>query len=200
VSGTRPSIFVRGMAAGALVVALATGSGLLRGLRVDGVHMLPTLSVDDRVLVHRSFFELPRGAVVAYRSPLGNPELKLGRVIGVAGDRVEMDRRGLMIDGIALGGSEAEACLDELCLIGSEALGDHHYLTRRADRLEFLHFDARTVPAGYVFVLNDNRIDERDSRIYGAIPLQAVVGVASFVYFARDETGIRWDRMRRRVS
>lgn len=49
-------------------------------------------------------------------------------------------------------------------------------------------------------MLGDNRVDERDSRIYGAIPRAAVVGVLSFVYYASDETGIRWDRISRRVS
>lgn len=194
------SLFVRSMLAGALVTALLGRTGLLQSLQVAGVHMAPTLVANDRVLVHETLSNPALGDVVAYRTPLREGEVKLGRVVGVAGDRVEMDGRGLLVSGKPVSDGGAESCVDDACLTGSEVLGAHRYFTRRADRLDFLYFPVRTVPEGYVFVLNDNRIDERDSRIYGAIPLDAVAGVASIVYFASDETGIRWDRMNRRVS
>jgi len=85
-------------------------------------------------------------------------------------------------------------------LIATEAIGEHCYVTRKAGSLSSLLFAARTVPEGHVFVLNDNRVDERDSRVYGPIPSGAVVGIASFVYYASDESGIRWDRINRRIS
>lgn len=194
------SILLRSMVAGALVTALVGESGLLHSLRVASVNMVPTLEANDRVLVHRSLRGPGRGDVVAYRSPFSEGEVKVARVVGVAGDELEMDERGLLVGGRPVSDGSAEDCPDDACLTGSEVLGDHRYFTRRADRLDFLHFPRRTVPEGYVFVLNDNRIDERDSRIYGAIPLAAVVGVASIVYYASDEKGIRWDRMNRRVS
>lgn len=194
------SILLRSMLAGALVTALVGESGLLHSLRVASVNMAPTLEANDRVLVHRPLGGPDRGDVVAYRSPFSEGEVKVGRVVAVAGDEVEMDGRGLVVGGSPASDGSTDACVDDACLTGSEVLGDHRYFTRKADRLDFLHFPPRTVPEGYVFVLNDNRIDERDSRIYGAIPLGAVVGVASIVYYASDETGIRWDRMNRRVS
>lgn len=194
------SVFLRSMLAGALVTALLGRTGLLQSMQVAGVHMAPTLVANDRVFVHAPLSNPALGDVVAYRTPLREGEVKLGRVVGVAGDRVEMDGRGLLVRGKPASDGSAEACVDDACLTGSEVLGTHRYFTRRADRLDFLYFPVRTVPEGYVFVLNDNRIDERDSRIYGAIPLEAVVGVASIVYYASDEKGIRWDRMNRRVS
>lgn len=196
----RVGLFARSMLVGAALAALATGSGLLGSLQVSGINMVPTLAVDDRVLLHRPAGAPDHGDVVAYRTPFGGDEVKLGRIVALAGQRVEMDARGLLVDGREVSSAASASCADEACLTGLEALGSHRYFTRRADRLEFLHFAGRTVPDGYVFVLNDNRIDERDSRIYGAIPLHAVVGVASIVYYASDETGIRWDRMNRRIS
>jgi len=85
-------------------------------------------------------------------------------------------------------------------LLAAETVGDHTFFTRRADGLGALLFPRTMVPNGHVFVLSDNRVDERDSRIYGAIPHGAIVGVLSFVYYAFDETGIRWDRMSRPLS
>lgn len=198
---TLPSgLFVRSVLVGALLSALVTETGLLRSLHVSSVNMAPTLAMDDRVLLHRAAADPAAGTVVAYRSPFSEGEVKLGRIVALAGQRVEMDERGLSVDGQPVGEAAAASCDDESCLTQEESLGSHHYATRRAGSLDFLHFDGRVVPKGHVFVLNDNRIDERDSRIYGPIPSAAIVGVASFVYYASDETGIRWDRMNRRVS
>lgn len=195
-----PSLFVRSMLAGALAMAVVTQTGALHGLQVRGVNMAPTLAKDDRVLVHRPLGDLAAGDVIAYFTPFSADDVKVGRIVALPGSRVAMDERGLLVDGTTVAEGRQDDCSGEDCLTGPEVLGEHHYFTRRADRLDFLHFPERAVPEGYVFVLNDNRIDERDSRIYGAIPLHAVVGVASFVYYASDETGIRWDRMNRRVS
>lgn len=93
-----------------------------------------------------------------------------------------------------------DACREGSCPIHPETLGSHRYLARQAGSYEDLLFPSRAVPDGYVFVLSDNRVDDRDSRIYGVIPSSAIVGTASFIYYAHDETGIRWDRLSRRVS
>lgn len=193
-----PGVFVRSMLAGALMMAVVTETGALHGLHVAGVNMAPTLAKDDRVLVHRAIGDLAAGDVVAYATPFQADDIKVGRIVALPGERVAMDGEGLHVDGRPV--AATSDCSGEACLTGSEVLGAHRYSTRRADSLDFLHFPERKVPEGYVFVLNDNRIDERDSRIYGAIPLHAVVGIASFVYYASDESGIRWDRMNRRVS
>lgn len=93
-----------------------------------------------------------------------------------------------------------DACREGSCLIHPETLGSHRYLARQAGSYEDLLFPPREIPEGYVFVLSDNRVDDRDSRIYGVIPSSAIVGTASFIYYAHDETGVRWDRLSRRIS
>ena len=209
------------LAALVVVALLAPPLGLLRTLRVSSINMVPTLALDDHVVVRGYGSNPVRGDVIVYRSPFGD-DLLVGRIVAVSGDRVEMTAGGLHLDGHAvadaadapcpaepLAGSKAAehadpasaaACPGEDGLVSAETLGSHRYFTRNAGGLASLLFPQRTVPDDHVFVLNDNRIDERDSRIYGAIPLDAIVGVASFVYYAFDEMGIRWDRMNRRVS
>ncbi len=246
-----------GFAALGILFALAFPLGWLRTVRVSSINMAPTLVPDDRVMV-RSYGGEPRpGDVVVYRSPLSD-SLLVARVVAVAGETVEMDTDGLLLDGCPVAvpagarpAAEADdgtcsiesdrcashpACRTPTCAEGSgiasnhgeahaaqdsgnretkaeadaeaetnplvvtEAVGSHCYFTRTAGAFSSLFFERRGVPADHVFVLNDNRVDERDSRIYGAIPLEAVVGVASFVYYASDESGIRWDRINRRVS
>ena len=52
-----------------------------------------------------------------------------------------------------------------------------------------------TVPAGQVFMLGDNRNATKDSRYFGAVPLQDVVGKARQVWFSSNAGGVRWDRL-----
>jgi signal peptidase I len=53
-----------------------------------------------------------------------------------------------------------------------------------------------TVPQGEVFVLGDNRSNSKDTRNFGPVPLQDIVGKAQQVWFSRTaQDGVRWDRL-----
>ena len=52
-----------------------------------------------------------------------------------------------------------------------------------------------TVPDGHVFVLGDNRLSSADSRNFGTVPLQDILGRARQVWFSSDENGVRWGRL-----
>jgi len=215
---SRPHKPARGLATNLPTMLLLAAALLLHlrpvtMLRVSSINMAPTLALDDRVLV-RAWGSTPsHGDVVVYRSPFDDNHLQLGRVVALGGDRIELGEDGLRLDGspvtasacdesapCGLASGPGHGCLDEDCLLASESLGHHTFFTRRAGSLTGLMFPPTIVPEGHFFVLSDNRVDERDSRIYGAIPRDAVVGVLSFVYYASDETGIRWDRISRPVS
>ncbi|MFN2427961.1 MAG: signal peptidase I [Candidatus Binatia bacterium] len=188
-----------------LVLLILLQFGVVQTLRVSSVNMVPTLAPDDHVMVRAYGSEPALGDVVVYRSPFDYDHLQLGRIVAVEGEQVELAENGLHLDGRAAATQPASSCESAACeatenLIAVETVGGRSFYTRRADGLSSLMFDATVVPPGHVFVLSDNRVDERDSRIYGAIPHGAIVGVLSFVYYAFDETGIRWDRMNRPVS
>jgi signal peptidase I len=70
-----------------------------------------------------------------------------------------------------------------------------------APRKQGYRFGPVSVPRGTLFVLGDNRGDARDSRYWGFLPTEDVVGRVNLVYFSQDpRTGaVRWDRIGRPV-
>jgi len=57
-------------------------------------------------------------------------------------------------------------------------------------------FDAEwVVPSAAVFVLGDNRDEAKDSRSFGFVPLNDLVGRARQIWFSMGPSGVRWGRL-----
>jgi signal peptidase I len=167
----------------AVVIALVVKTFLLQAFYIKSVSMLPTLQEGNRVLVEKISYRLgepARGDIVvfgrafpgddavddslwtdvgdAFRGLLGMPnrghEDVVKRVIAVAGDRVE-GRDG----GVFVNGDEVE----EPYLDAEDATAD---------------FPPMTVPDDEIFVLGDNRDRSQDSRAFGPIEVDDIVGKA----------------------
>jgi signal peptidase I len=140
--------------AGALVLAALLGvrEFVLTPVAVHGVSMEPTVH-DGTALVARwaDPGDLRRGQLVVFRDPQG--ALALKRVVGVAGDRVAIRDAVLEVNGRPV----REPYVDE-------------------SRIDGTYFGPVQVPAGTVFVMGDNRAPSIDSRIYGPIAFNRVIG------------------------
>src|SRR2546423_5976687 len=132
-----------------------------RGFYVYGSCMEPNLKTGERVLASRVpyFLGSPgRGEVVIFRYP-GDPSKNyVKRIIGVAGDNVEIRRGRLYVNGDAA--SEPYKQL--------ESHGDYGPVRVRA---------------GSLFVLGDNRDQSNDSRYWGELPLANVEAKALLRYW-----------------
>lgn len=140
----------------ALVLVRAT---LAAPVRVASASMLPTYAVGDVVLVSRrppSLSDINRGDLVTFRSP-ENGRSALKRVIGLPGDSLVIKDAELYVNGHTV----AEPYVDH------ELIDGYYSRTYR-------------VPAGTVFVLGDNRGNSVDSRDYGPISADALLGRAVF--------------------
>jgi signal peptidase I len=153
-----------GVIGGGIAIALLVEAFLIQAFWIPSPSMEPTLDVGDRVLVNKlsyNFHDVHRGDVVVFERPPGastgeNGEIKdlIKRVIAVGGDTIE--------------GKDGEV------FVNGERI-DEDYLEpgTPTDNLPL-----ETIPEGHVFVMGDNRTNSEDSRIFGPIDEDVIVGRA----------------------
>lgn len=132
--------------------------------------MLPTLQIGDRLLVDKAYFKMSgvrRKDIVVFIPPpeAGKSEVMIKRVIGLPGDEV------VIKDGIVY--------------VNGEALEEPYELEKPRE-----DFGPVKVPADSFLVLGDNRNNSFDSRFWGAVPRQNIIGRAIFRYFPVNEIEI----------
>lgn len=144
-----------------------------------------------------------RGDVMVFRFPRDPSVDYIKRVVGIPGDKISYYENRLSVNGqlVPLDGAGEFEDRRRLLLFPqySEKLGDssHKILTelKKPSRIEpmdrFPHFDRCTyrsngfecsVPAGHYFVMGDNRENSLDSRFWGFVPEQNIVGRAFFIW------------------
>ena len=159
--GLRNTIEWVAIVVGAFAVALVVKTFLIQAFYIPSESMFPTLTEDDRVLVNKLSYRLHdvnRGDLVVFERPPGEPDSDvkdlIKRVIAVEGETVEERDGVLHVDGEPL---------------------DEPYLQpgARSDDLTRV-----VVPPDHVFVMGDNRGASRDSRFFGPIEEDLIVGRA----------------------
>ena len=187
-----------------MVPTLLVGDFILVNKYVYGIR----LPVANKKLVELGSPE--RGDVMVFRFP-EDPSLDyIKRVIGTPGDRIEYRNKRLSINGTpvplkqvddylskermqfsrrfveTINGAEHEILLDEDAPAGvmpARAFphaGNCNYNTNGL---------ACTVPPGYYFVMGDNRDNSSDSRVWGFVPDENIVGKAFFIWLNLNELG-----------
>jgi len=157
--------------------------------------MKPTILEGDRILVNKLAYDLKlplthvslcrfadprRGDIIVFDSKAADTRL-VKRVIGLPGDTVEMRDNRLTINGIAARYSGIEYEADATFAIESYLGVSHRIELTRAGASRFGTFGPVTVPKDRYLVLGDNRDNSADSRFYGFIPREEIVGNAKTV-------------------
>jgi signal peptidase I len=151
----------------AILIALFIHLFLAQATRVQGQSMEPNLHTEQRLVVEKLSYRFHgprRGDIVVLRLPEHSSELLIKRVIALPGEKVEIHDGQVYVDGVPL----LEPYLRQTTL-GNYA--------------------ARVVPPLHVFVLGDNRNASNDSRAFGPVPRQNIVGRAWFTYYPLYDIG-----------
>jgi signal peptidase I len=161
---------------GALLVALVIRSFLLQAFWIPTASMEPTLQEGDRVLVNKLSYDLHdvnRGDIIVFERPeaasSAHPEddIKdlIKRVVGLPGETIEARDGAVYVDGRML---------------------EESYLP---DGVTTRDFEETDVPEGFVFVMGDNRGNSSDSRSFGPVDEDLIVGRAFIRIYPLGDIG-----------
>ncbi len=153
----------------ALLIALLINVFIGQATRVEGQSMEPNLHTNQRLVVEKLSYHFhgpQRFDVVVLKVPSQGKELLIKRVIGLPGETVEIKNGHVYVDG---------QLLEEPFTTAETRPG---------------RYSKVTVPPLHVFVLGDNRDRSNDSRSFGPVPIQNVVGKAWLSYWPPENLGL----------
>ncbi|MBC9785550.1 signal peptidase I [Heliobacterium chlorum] len=154
----------------ALILSLFIRTYIAEAYWIPSESMVPTLNVNDHLIVEKvteKIVGFERGDIIVFKAPpqLAKDENLIKRVIGLPGDTVEIHNGKLYINNEVL---------------------DEPYV-----KVKMLQdFKPFTVPENSLFVLGDNRNNSYDSRYWGVVPQETVIGKAVARYYPFNEMGL----------
>lgn len=218
-----------------LAIVLVLRSFFYEPFNIPSDSMVPTLETGDFILVNKYQYgirlpitntkiidmgEPERGQVFVFRYP-GNPKISyIKRVIGLPGDRIQLDHGNLLINGVKQDKTFSQnigitakvetqpGVVDDVVLQGKQydaKIGDHKFkmnlisnqqygdgplqvlasIEARAGLTEQQSFDI-TVPKGHYFAMGDNRDQSSDSRYWGFVPEENLIGHAVYIWMHKE--------------
>ena len=162
---------------GALLVAFLIKTFLMQAYYIPSSSMTPTLQVGDRVLVNKLSYEvgdIGRGDLVVFGRPATESTVKtdlIKRVIGLEGELIEIIEGRIYI-------TQSESSSRQLLVEPYLASTTYTRGFDNTDLCEKATENSCLIPDNHVFVLGDNRDGSRDSRFFGPVDENTVVGRA----------------------
>ena len=174
----------------AILLALFIRTFLIQAFKIPSGSMLPTLQIGDHLLVNKllygiripivgkrvlQVFQPEHDDVIVFVYPEDRSKDFIKRVKGIPGDTIEVRNKIVYING--------------------EKIDDPHAHFEPGARL--IPNNPRdnlapfTVPPGQVFVMGDNRDHSHDSRFWGTVPIDDILGKAFILYWSWDSNGFR---------
>jgi signal peptidase I len=193
-----------------LILALFFTSFILQAYRIPTPSMEPTLLVGDHLLVNKFIFggrgewyekvlpyrPVQRGDIIVFKFPFQDHSNYVKRVIGLPGERLHIVDQLVYINGKLL--SEPYAFHQEGA---SEPYGDNFPPTPglngyipasmvekewRSEMFRYIHGGELQIPPHRYFAMGDNRERSWDSRYWGFVDEDAIMGRPMFIYWSVD--------------
>jgi len=181
----------------ALLLALFIRTFIVQAFKIPSGSMIPTLQIGDHILVNKlaygiriplwghylvDFGKVQRGDVIVFIFPEDRSKDFIKRVVGVAGDTVEIRGKKIYINGQQV--EDPHAHFE----------GDDPQNILPASRDDY---GPTKVPENHLFVMGDNRDRSYDSRFWGFVNMDDVRGKAFLIYWSWDgsDRWVRWERL-----
>lgn len=177
-----------------VIIVLLIRAFVTQPYNIPSGSMQPTLLVGDFILVNKlvyRFSEPQRGDIVVFKYPI-DPNIDfIKRIIALPGEEIEVRNNQVFINGkplplIEVGRGEENGVRK---VIYEEILPEG-----RKHKVQFYEdfpfskrdFGPVVVPPNHYFVMGDNRDNSEDSRYWGFVPRENIVGKAFVIYFSGD--------------
>ncbi len=181
----------------AILIALVIRTFFIQAFKIPSRSMVPTLLVGDQILVNKFIYgvKIPylrkmiipvtnpeKGDIVVFIYPNDRSKDFIKRVIGIAGDKIEIRNKKIFINGKEYSDSYG-VYSDKLIYPAAIQPRDN--------------FGPVTVPKDSFFVMGDNRDESSDSRYWGFVDIKDVEGKAFIIYWSwnHEDTNLRWRRL-----
>jgi signal peptidase I len=206
----------------AAVVALFIRQFVVEAFKIPSGSMIPTLTIGDHLLVNKFVYgpripftdtriftwkEPKRGDIIVFKYPENEDKNFIKRVVGLPGDKIEIRNGKLFINDQAVavtpigtyGGNEQNGGFpyyDKPKLLDEQLGTVRHHILYLRDQSGY-NFGPKTVPPESVFVMGDNRDNSQDSRVWGFVKYNKILGKALIIYWSWDGDGrwVRWERI-----
>ena len=176
----------------ALVAAVLLKTFVLQSFFIPSESMVETLQINDRIMVNKLSFrfgDIKHGQVIVFDDPhdegadgeslLGSALRNVAESVGLSAPRSEFIKRVIALPG------ETIEIRDGVVMIDNAPI-EEPYL---APGVQTSDFGPELIPEGHVFVMGDNRGSSSDSRVFGPIPTDDVVGRAFVIIWPPSRWG-----------
>jgi signal peptidase I len=155
-----------------MLLALLVLHVSIQAFRIDGESMEPTLQNQEFVLINKAaylFHPPARGDIIVFQYPLNPRESYVKRIIAIPGDIISVINETVIVNGVTL----------------------HEAYINKDDPLNpYPPIIKYIVGPNEYFVMGDNRGDSSDSRDWGFVPRQNILGKAEVVYWPTNANNL----------
>jgi signal peptidase I len=193
-----------------VILALFGTSFVVQAFKIPSASMEPTLLIGDHLLVNKFIFggtgawyerflpyrPLQRGDIIVFKYPYADHPHFVKRVIGLPGDRLKLVDQQVYINGKALNEAyvvhDPSANYDPINYSFPPA-GDFLYSSQvepewASEFKRYVRGGELLIPPGRYFAMGDNRDNSKDSRYWGFVDRDAIMGRPFLIYWSVDAT------------
>jgi signal peptidase I len=174
----------------------------IKAVRISAGSMIPTLLIDDHVIVDRHCYTTnspQRGDIIVFRYPVDPKKLFIKRVVAIEGDTIELKNKAVYLNGRAIKEPYAFNA-DSIIYPCGEKQTEKSFYPKTDIVLYSINtceqprdnFGPNKIPRSKYFVMGDNRDQSFDSRYWGYVDEQDIIGKVLYIYWSGYGKRIGW--------